>query len=102
MEKLDDRAEDTRVGPLADLKDLDAQMMPMNHNIRQTGTLPYKLAYQRQARSMETMRDEAWRASEAAATEIEVQEDRLPGQVEEFPGQGVSDEQLAAVRFEIV
>ena len=102
MEKLDNQAEDTRFGPLADLKDLDAQMRTMNHDIRQTGTLPYNLALQRQARSMETRHDEAWRASEAAATEIEVQEDRLPGQVEECPGKGVSDEQLVAVRFEIV
>ena len=102
MEKLDDRAEDTRVGQLADLKDLDVQMRTMNHDIRQTGTLPDKLALQRQARSMETRRDEAWSASEAAATLIEVQKDRLPAKVEECPGQDVSDEQFVAVRFEIV
>jgi hypothetical protein len=65
------------------------------------GNLPDKLALQRKARSLETMRDEAWRAYDQAAKEIETQKDELLDQVEEHLGQDVYDETLFAIRFEI-
>ena len=102
MEKLDNWAEDKRAGLKADLKELDDQLKALKREIRQTGNLPDKLALQRQARALEAKRDEAWRAYDAAAKEIEVQKDGLLDQVEERLGQDVSDEQLFAVRFEIV
>ena len=64
--------------------------------------MPDKLTLQRQARGLETTRDEAWRAYDAAAKEIEVQKDGLLDQVEERLGQSVSDEELFAIRFAIV
>jgi len=102
MEKLDNWAEDKRAGLKADLKELDEQIKALKKEIRQTGNLPDKLALQRQARTLETKREEAWRAYDAAAKEIEVQKDGLLDQVEERLGQEVSDEQLFAIRFEIV
>ena len=102
MEKLDHWAEDKRAGLKADLKELDDQLKAFKREIRQTGNLPDKLALQRQARALETKRDEAWRAYDAAAKEIEVQKDGLLDQVEERLGQDVSDEQLFAIRFQIV
>lgn len=101
MDKLDCWAEDKRAGLKADLKDLDDQIKAMKKEVRQTGNLPDKLALQRKARSLETMRDEAWRAYDEAAKEIETQKDGLLDQVEERLGQDVSDEQLFAIRFEI-
>ena len=101
MDKLDSWAEDKRAGLKADLKDLDDQIKAMKKEVRQTGNLPDKLALQRKARSLETMRDEAWRAYDAAAKEIETQKDGLLDQVEERLGQNVSDEPLFAIRFEI-
>lgn len=101
MEKLDNWAEDKRAGLKADLKELDEQIKALKKEIRQTGNLPDKLALQRQARALETKRDEAWRAYDAAAKDIEVQKDGLLDQVEERLGQSVSDEELFAIRFEI-
>ena len=100
MEKLNNWAEDKRVGFKADLK--EDQFKILKREIRQTGNLPDKLALQRQARTLEAKRDEAWRAYDAAAKEIEVQKDGLLDQVEERLGQDVSDEQLFVIRFEIV
>lgn len=102
MEKLDNWAEDKRAGLKADLKELDEQIKALKKEIRQTGNLPDKLALQRQARALETKRDEAWRAYDAAAKEIEAQKDGLLDQVEERLGQSVSDEELFAIRFEVV
>lgn len=102
IEKLDNWAEDKRAGLKADLKELDEQIKALKKEIRQTGNLPDKLALQRQARALETKRDEAWRAYDAAAKEIEIRKDGLLDQVEERLGQSVSDEELFAVRFEIV
>jgi len=102
MEKLDNWAEDKRAGLKADLKELDEQIKALKKEIRQTGNLPDKLALQRQARALETKRDEAWRAYDAAAKDIEIQKDGLLDQIEERLGQSVSDEELFAIRFEIV
>lgn len=101
MDKLDSWAEDKRAGLKADLKDLDDQIKAMKKEVRQIGNLPEKLALQRKARTLETARDEAWRAYDAAAKEIETQKDGLLDQVEERLGQDVSDEPLFAIRFEI-
>src|SRR5690606_13981882 len=93
MEKLDNWAEDKRAGLKADLKELDEQIKALKKEIRQTGNLPDKLALQRQARALESKRDEAWRAYDVAAKEIETLKDSLLDQVEERLGQSVSDEE---------
>jgi F0F1-type ATP synthase membrane subunit b/b' len=102
MDKLDNWAEDKRAGLKADLKDLDDQLKALKKEIRQTGNLPDKLGLQRQARALEAKRDEAWRAYDAAAKEVEIQKDGLLDQVEERLGQSVSDDELFAVKFKIV
>lgn len=101
MDKLDSWAEDKRAGLKAELKDLDDQIKAMKKEVRQIGNLPEKLALQRKARTLETARDEAWRAYDAAAKEIETQKDGLLDQVEERLAQDVSDEPLFSIRFEI-
>ena len=101
MDKLDNWAEDRRAGLKADLKELDDQIKALKKEIRQTGNLPDKLVLQRKARELETKRDEAWRAYDTAAKEIEVQKDGLLDQVESRLGQTVSDEELFAIRFEV-
>ncbi len=101
IDKLDAWAEDKRAGLKADLKDLDDQIKALKKEVRQTGNLPDKLALQRKARTLETMRDGAWRAYDEAAKEIETQKDGLLDQVEQRLGQDVSNEPLFAIRFEI-
>lgn len=101
MDKLDNWAEDKRAGLKADLKELDDQLKALKKEIRQTGNLPDKLGLQRQARALEAKRDEAWRAYDAAAKEVEIQKDGLLDQVEERLGQSVSDDELFSIRFRI-
>ncbi|RVI34223.1 SNF2-related protein [Sinorhizobium meliloti] len=101
IDKLDNWAEDKRAGLKADLKDIDEEIKALKKEVRQTGNLPDKLALQRKARTLEAKRDEAWRAYDAAAKEIEVQKDGLLDQVEERLGQAVSDEELFAIRFQV-
>ncbi|MBZ9917109.1 DEAD/DEAH box helicase family protein [Mesorhizobium sp. BR1-1-7] len=102
IDKLDNWAEDRRAGLKADLKDLDEQIKALKKEVRQTGNMPEKLALQRKARTLEAQRGEAWRAYDAAAKDIEVQKDGLLAQVEERLSQAVSDEELFAIRFQIL
>ncbi len=101
MDKLDNWAEDKRAGLKADLKELDDLLKALKKEIRQTGNLPDKLARQRQARTLETKRDDAWRAYDAAAKDIETQKDGLLDQIEARLGQNVAEEQLFAIRFRV-
>jgi superfamily II DNA/RNA helicase len=101
MAKLDNWAEDKRAGLKAELRELDEQVKLLKKEIRLIGNLPDKLTLQRQARAFETKRDEAWRAYDAAAKEVEVQKDNLLDQVEQRLGQNVSDEELFAIRFQV-
>ena len=64
--------------------------------------IPDKLALQRKVRKLEQQRDDAWRAYDAAAREIEAQKDVLLDQVEERLAQTVSEEYLFTIRFQIV
>jgi len=102
MEKLDYWAEDKRAGLKADLKDLDEQIKDLKKQIRQTGNLPDKLALQRKARKLEQQRDDAWRAYDSAARDIEVQKDALLDRVEDRLAQTVSEEHLFTIRFRII
>lgn len=101
IDKLDNWAEDKRAGLKADLRDIDEEIKALKKEVRQTGNLPDKLALQRKARLLEAKRDEAWRAYDAAAKDIEVQKDGLLDQVEERLGHAVSDEELFVIRFEV-
>jgi superfamily II DNA or RNA helicase len=101
LEKLDNWAEDKRTGLKSDLKELDDEVKALKRAIRQTGNLPDKLTLQRQARALETKRDEAWRAYDDAARKIDVQKDDLLDQVEKRLGQNASDEELFTIRFKI-
>ncbi|MHB2165635.1 SNF2-related protein [Alsobacter sp. R-9] len=102
MDKLDHWAEDRRAGLKADLKELDEQIKALKREVRYTGSMPEKLRLQRKARALEEQRNEAWRAYDAAAKDIEIQKDRLLDQVEERLFQVPSDEELFSIRFQIL
>lgn len=102
MEKLDNWAEDKRAGLKADLKELDDQIKEIKREIRQTGNLPDKLALQKKVRSLEQKRDEAWRAYDDDARQVESQKDTLLDQVEERLAQVVTHIPLFTIRFQLV
>ncbi len=101
MAKLDAWAEDKRAGLKFDLKELDDALKDLKRQIRQTGNLPDKLALQRKTREFEKKRDEAWRAYDEAAKQIEVEKDALLDRVEEQLAQSVATEDLFTITFQI-
>ena len=101
MEKLDNWARDKRAGLKADLKDYDDQIKELKKQVRQTGNLPDKLALQKQVRTLEQKREEAWRAYDDAAKDIEKQKDTFLDVVESRMQQDVSEEHLFTIRWTI-
>lgn len=102
MEKLDNWADDKRKGLKSNLKDLDSQLKELKSQIRQASSLPNKLALQRQARKIESKRDEAWREFDQQARGIETQKDQLLDSVEEKLGTEISDELLFIISWSVV
>ncbi len=101
MDKLDHWAEDRRAGLKFELKDLDDQVKDLKKQIRQTSSLPDKLALQRQARELGARRDVAWRSYDEAAKQIEAEKDGLLDRVEAQLQQAASQETLFVISFEI-
>jgi ERCC4-related helicase len=101
MTKLDAWAEDKRAGLKSDLKDLDDTLKDLKRQIRQTGNLPDKFALQREARTLEKKRDEAWRSYDEAARHIETEKDALLDRVEEQFTQSLTIEDLFTITFQI-
>jgi ERCC4-related helicase len=101
MDKLDNWARDKRAGLKADLKDFDDQIKELKKQIRQTGNLPDKLALQKKVRGLEQKREEAWRAYDDAAKDIEKQKDAFLDEVESRMRQDVSEQHLFTIRFTV-
>lgn len=95
-------SEDKRAGLKADLKDLDDQIKEIKREVRQTGNLPDKLALQKKVRSLEQKRDDAWRAYDDDARQVESQKDTLLDQVEERLAQDVEHIPLFTIRFRVI
>ncbi len=102
MEKLDNWADDKRKGLKYNLKELDDQLKELKKQIRQASSLPDKLTLQRQARKIETRRDEAWREYDQQAGEIETKKDQLLDSIEEKLQTQIGDERLFTVRWRLV
>ncbi|WP_419739824.1 SNF2-related protein [Ruegeria sp.] len=101
MDKLDNWARDKRAGLKADLKEYDDQIKELKKQVRQTGNLPDKLELQKQVRTLEQKREDAWRAYDDAAKDIEKQKDTFLDAVESRMQQDVSEEHLFTIRWTI-
>jgi hypothetical protein len=77
MDKLDRWADDRRTALKAELEELDQEIKETKKSARMAPNLPEKLELQRKLRGMETKRDEAWRAYDAAGRDIDRQKDSL-------------------------
>ena len=82
MDKLDRWAEDKRASLRADLRDHDENLKTLKREARQAPTLPDKLAIQKKIKNLEAAREEAWRAYDAQAREVETAKDNLIDDVE--------------------
>ena len=73
----------------------------LKKQVHQTGNLPDRLALQKNVRGLEQKREEAWRAYDDAAKDIEKQKDAFPDEVESRMSQDVSEEHLFTIRWSI-
>jgi len=77
MDKLDHWAEDRRAALKAELDELDDNIKETKKSARLAPNLPEKLELQRKLRGLETKRDDAWRAYDAASRGVDRQKDAL-------------------------
>lgn len=102
MDKLDRWAEDKRAGLRADLKEHDENLKSLKREARQAPTLPDKLAIQKKIKQVEAAREEAWRAYDAQAREIETAKESLIDDVETRLDVTQSVDRVFTIRFTIV
>ena len=86
----------------ADLKEFDDLVAELKKEARAAQNLPEKLAFQRKLRDVDRKRDEAWKAYDAAAREVEKKKDQLLDEVQEQLEQEVSSTELFSLRWNIV
>lgn len=101
MDKLDRWAEDKRTGLRADLKEHDETIKTLKREARQAPTLPDKLALQKKIKQVEAAREEAWRAYDAQAREIETAKESLIDDVETRLDVTQSVDRIFTIRFTI-
>jgi hypothetical protein len=102
MTKLDAWAEDKRAALRLSLKELDEEITEKRKIIRRAGTMPEKLTLQRQLQKLEQQRDDAWRAYDAAAKQVQTDKDKLLNDIEARLEQHVTSHDLFTIRFEVV
>ena len=73
----------------------------LKKQIRQASGLPQKLALQRQARKIETKRDEEWREYDRQARDIEDRKDSLLDSIEEKLHIEALDQELFTISWEL-
>ncbi|MGA2605866.1 MAG: SNF2-related protein [Terriglobia bacterium] len=101
IEKLDRWAEDRRSSLKAELDELDEGFKEAKKAARLAPTLPEKLERQRTARTLETKREEAWRAYDEASCDIDRQKDSLLDEVSRRLEQQINEERLFALRWHV-
>ncbi len=102
MDKLDRWADDRRASLKATLNELDDALRAAKKEARFAPTLPEKLERQREARNLEGKRNEAWRAFDDAAREIDKQKDALLDEIGKRLEQDVNRETLFALHWRLV
>ncbi|MGA8724682.1 MAG: SNF2-related protein [Acidimicrobiales bacterium] len=101
MDKLDRWAEDKRAGLRSDLREHDEQLKSLKREARQAPTLPDKLALQKKVKQVEVGREEAWRAYDAQAREVEAAKESLIDDVEARLDVKQSVDRAFAIHFTI-
>lgn len=102
LDKLDRWGEDQRATLKLELKNLEDQIKETRRNARLAGNLPDKLKLEREKRSLESKRDEAWKKYEQAAKNIETEKDALMDEVEKRLKQQVSENKLFTIRWRLI
>jgi hypothetical protein len=99
MDKLERWAEDRRTSLKSELADLDDQLKIARKAARQAPTLPEKLERQREIRTLEGRRDEAWRAFDAASRDVDRQKEAVLDEISRRLTQTTEYETLFILRW---
>jgi len=99
LDKLDRWGEDQRNSLKLALKELEDQIKDARKQARLAHNLPEKLKLEREKRQLETKRDEAWRAYDIAAKEIEHRKDALMDEVEQKLNQQLKEDPVFLIRW---
>lgn len=102
MDKLDRWAEDRRASLKSELEDIDEALKEAKKAARLAPTLPDKLERQRATRTLETKREDAWRAYDQASREIDQRKDILLDEISQRLEQRVEQERLFTLRWILV
>ena len=101
MDKLDRWADDKRKTLKSQLKKLDGAIKDLKRQVRGSSNLPEKIALLRKAKKLELRRDEAWRAYDKAAKEIDAKKDSLLDEIESRLEQSVAEERLFTIEWRV-
>ncbi len=102
LDKLDKWGEDRRNSLKVALRELDDTLKNLKKQIRLAANLPDKLKLEKERKNLETERDNAWRAYDAAAKEIERAKEQLINQVEKQLELSVDTTELFLLRWKIL
>jgi hypothetical protein len=101
MDKLDRWAEDRRSTLKVELAELDDTLKEARKAARLAPTLPDKLERQREVRSLEAKRDEAWRDYDQASREVDRQKDALLDEISRRLEQIIEQEPLFSFQWSL-
>lgn len=101
MDKLDRWAEDRRASLKQELEDLDDTLKEAKKAARLAPTLPEKLDRQREVRTLEGKREEAWRAYDDASRDIDHQKDALLDDLSQRLQHAIDQEPLFILRWSL-
>lgn len=101
MDKLDKWADDRRTSLKVELAELDEMLKEAKKAARLAPTLPDKLERQRAVRTLESKRDEAWRAYDQASRDVDRQKDALLDEISRRLEQKFEMHSLFTIRWEV-
>jgi ERCC4-related helicase len=101
MNKLGKWGDDKKTTLRQTLKDLDDKIKILKKEVRLTGSLQDKLKAQKEIRSLDAKRDQAWKEYEDKKKEIDNQVDKLIDKIQAKMEQKVETEKLFAIRWRV-
>jgi hypothetical protein len=102
MDKLDRWAEDRRTSLKATLNELDEKLRNAKRAARLAPTLPEKLERQREARSLEGKRNDAWRTFDQASRDLDRQKDAFLDEISRRLEQKLEQKALFTLRWRLI
>ncbi|MBN2374094.1 DEAD/DEAH box helicase family protein [bacterium] len=102
MEKLNRWAEDRRKSLKTSLKEFDDRINELKKQARIAPNLPEKLEIQKEIRTLDKKRDEAWREYDRAAKDVELQKDALIDRIEARLNQEIEEETIFTIRWRLI